>query len=517
MKALIFFFLLALAMELVLAEDTLTFQNCENLGIEDCDGFRQLDLTEDEQKELFSSLLEIRDSDNIHDFIFDWNTNLDFNQIPYTVSPRNYKTIRDAWHILSAIMPSVLYSNTLYNNYSGYVQSNYDYDLTRPSTYFNGAWSRCTDSPPTSTNDGEQGDCRTEYPANWDQSSLNVYLNGGWIGNSALTSFTTTDESNNFQSTLNIKNKIQRDHYKWERGSCCRCDYCCWSCGDDDTCCGRSCNKCGCETYDKDCEYSSTDYRYDDLTLTDSKTSTLEGISYSNATILLDDSRNTAYFTINTTNIDRYSLNLNGLELIKNNLEYTYDYSYLPNNILTAKAIYNPSLNANVYSSWEQEGNYDLITFSMAEQDSYICSLDIFSYFNQYSLDCNVTSLPLTELNITTDKFFYMPNETIKINISIKSQKPITNKINVRYGNFSINITGNASIEIPAKRFANQIKSVYETDYTQQSASAVKTISVYSGENPRYYIMIFWFVISFLVFISALRMCWIKVFGVKNE
>ena len=52
MKALFFLFLLVFTLD-VSALDTLTFENCENLGIGDCSGFRQLDLNTDEQKELF--------------------------------------------------------------------------------------------------------------------------------------------------------------------------------------------------------------------------------------------------------------------------------------------------------------------------------------------------------------------------------------------------------------------------------------------------------------------------------
>ena len=515
MKALLFLFLLVLTID-VSALDTLTFENCENLGIEDCEGFRELDITIDEQKELFSSLLEIRDNENIHDFIFDWNTNLVFNEIPYTVTPENHKTIRDAWLILSSIMPSVLYSGTLYNNYSGFAQTNYDYELTRPATYFNGAWSRCTNNPPTSPNDGESGDCRTEYPENWDESYLDVYLNNKWIGNKPLVPFNTTETSNNFESVLNIVNKIKRDHYKWQQGDCCRCRSCCWRCGRR-TCCGRSCNRCGCETYNQNCRSSSTDFRYDNLVLTDDKTSFLEQISYSKPVISFDKAKSTAYFNINTTNVDHYTLNIDEFELTKDNLKYSYNYSYLPANVLTAQANYDPKINANVYSAFEETGNSDLISFNLRKKDSYDCTLDLYSYFNKYNLSCNVTVLPLTELNITTDKFFYMPNETIKANISIKSDVSSNNPIRVSYGNYSVNVTGSSTIEIPVQLNVNQIRAEYETDLTQQSATAVKTISVYSGEKPQYYTTIFWIIIAFLAFISALRMCWIKVFGVKSE
>ena len=509
MKVLLFFILLVLTLKVSLAIDTLTFENCENLGIKDCDGFKQLNVTVDKQKELFSSLLGIKDKENIHDFIFDWNTNLVFSEIPYTVLPENCKTIEDAWLIVSSIMPSVLYGNALYNNYSGFLQINYGYELTRPGTYFNGHWSVCGSG---STN--ELGDCRTEYPKNWDLSYLDVYLNNRHIGNATLVKFNTTDALNNFESVLNIANKIQREHYKWQQGDCCKCKHCCWRSGETRRC-GRSCSRCGCEDYWQNCQSAHTDFRFDNLVLTHSKTSLLEQISYSKPIILFDKAKSMAYFIINTTNIDHYNLNVDEFKLTKNNLAYSYEYDYLPVNVLIAKADDNPEINAHVYSTLTNQSNSDLISFYLRKKESYDCKLDLYSYFNSFNLSCNVTILPPTELNITTDKFFYMPNETIKVNISIKSN---TNNdiIKVRYGNYSIDILGSKIIEIPTQLNVNQIKAEYETDLTHQSASAVKTISVYAGEKPSYYITIFWIIIAFLCFISVLRMCWIKVFGVEN-
>ena len=516
MRFLALAFLLVLALQVAYAADSLTFDNCEDLGIQNCDEFKELNITIDEQKKLFSSLLEIKNNMNMHNFIYDWNTNLVFDEIPYTVLPMNYKTIRDAWLALTCVMPSVLYSNKLYNNYSGDVQANYDYTLTLPPTYFNGAWDLCTNSPPTSSNEGEAGDCRTEYPENWDISFLNVYLNNNWIGNVTLVSFNTTNLTNNFESILNIVNKIKREHFRWRQGSCCLANYCCWPDGRG-TRCGRDLGKCGCETYWQNCQYYGTDFRYDSMILKDNKTSYLEQIDYSDPIILYDEAKSKAYFIINATNLEHYELNIGEFELIKNNLRYSYNYSYLPTNVLTAKADYSPEIDANVYSVLEERNNTDLIKFYLLNH-SENCKLTLFSYFNSLSIDCILTILPKTELNISTDKFFYMPNETIKANISIKSEADTSKDIiKVRYGNNSIDINGSTILEITPLANVNRISAEYETDFSKQSASAAKTISVYAGEKPRLYVNLFWFVIFFLLFASAMRMCWIKFYGVKND
>lgn len=517
MKFFVFLFVLVVSMEIAIADDSLTFENCEALGIEKCDEFRQLDISIEEQKHLFSSLLGIKSNMNIHDFIFNWNTHLNFNTIPSALLPENFKTVENAWLAITGIMPSVLYGEDLYINTSGYVQTNYGYSLTRPQTYFNGAWDTCSNNPPTSSNEGEGGDCKTEYPQNWDVSFLNVYRNDNLIGNSTLVRFNTSQSNNNFRSELNIVNKIQRDHFRWQQGNCCSCRRCCWITGRRTRTCGNDCGRCGCETFSQHCSFSGTDFRYDSLTLQDSKSSLIEEISYSRPSILYDAAKSTAYFIFNSTNIDNYELEIKKYNLVKRNLNYIYNYTYLPINVLTAKANYSPRIDANIFSTLEEKENSDLISFVFENDENYECKLTIHSFFNSFNLTCNITILPKTELNITTDKFFYMPNETIEANITIKSQVNASNDtIKLRYGNFTANVTGNSTLEIPAQVNVNQISAEYKTDLTKQSASDVRTISVYSGENPAYYVNVFWFTLGFLSFVSALRICWIKFAGAEK-
>ena len=514
-----FAFLLALVLTLQFAKaDSLAFDNCEALGIENCNEFRQLNITTEQQKQLLSSLLGIKSNMNIHDFVFDWNKKLNFVGIPDSVLPENYKTIENAWLALTGIMPSVLYGKNLYINNSGFVQAKYGYKLSRPSDYFNGAWDSCTNNPATSSNEGEEGDCRTEYPENSDASFLNVFSNDKWIGNGTLVKFNTTYETNNFKSELNVVNKIQRSHYRWQEGSCCRCNRCCWRVDRRTTRCDENCERCGCNTNSKNCRYSNTDYRHDSFILSDYKTAHLEKISFSQSNILYDKAKSTAYLVLNNTDVDYYELNINEYNLVKRNLEYKYNYSYLPANVLTAKADYKPRIEANVFSTLEERNDSDFISFFLESKKAYDCEIKLFYYFNSFNLTCNVTLLPQTELNITTDKFFYMPNETIKANISIKSKTSANDAaITIRYGDYARNVTGSTILLMPAQVNANQISAEFSTDLTKQSAAAVKTISIYAGENPSYYVNVFWFVIGFLSFISALRMCWLKFVGEGND
>ena len=89
MRFFAFLFVLVLTLQIALADDSLTFDNCETLGIENCNEFKQLKIPIEEQKKLLSSLLGIKSNMKIHDFIFDWNTKLIFNQAPNSVLPKN--------------------------------------------------------------------------------------------------------------------------------------------------------------------------------------------------------------------------------------------------------------------------------------------------------------------------------------------------------------------------------------------------------------------------------------------
>ena len=87
----------------------------------------------------------------------------------------------------------------------------------------------------------------------------------------------------------------------------------------------------------------------------------------------------------------------------------------------------------------------------------------------------------------------------------------------MKYGPYTKNVTGSTILKIPSQVNVNQITAEFNTDLTKQSASSVKTLSVYAGEKPSFYVNVFWFVIGFLSFISALRMCWLKFVGVKDD
>ncbi|MFH1849531.1 MAG: hypothetical protein ABH879_05070 [archaeon] len=502
----VFFVLLAIALNTVVAVDTLSFANCENLGLNECDGFRQLDMDIDEQKSLFSSLLEQNRS--MHDFIFDWNTNLVFNQTPDGLLPRNHKSIRNAWLIVSAVMPSVLYDNILYNNYSGNVQTNFGYDLTRPPTYFNGLWETCSIDPPR-----YQGDCRTEHLNNWDESRLIVYLNNGLIGDSALTPFQTSSEDNTFSALLKVVNKIETKHYSWREGDCCNCNTCCYRCGINQRCCGKSCAHCGCEANWQICEENQTSYTYDELALLDSMQSRLESPSYSNNSILYDNYTGTAYLLLNTSGIVYYELKLDDLRLRKDDLALSYTFSYPPANILTSQATNISRLISNAYS----ELYSGVIEFQLNDPEYDTCEIELYSFFGKQSLGCNITVLPETGLNTTTDKFFYYPDEPIKANITIGSSVDTSEDlITVTYGNATKKITGGGQVDFVPQANINQIKARFDTDLTHSSTEAAKTVSIYSGTKPRYYVTIFWIIIGFFGFASALRSCWRKFYDHKH-
>ncbi|MBI2138789.1 hypothetical protein HYU13_04320 [Candidatus Woesearchaeota archaeon] len=504
--------LLALAFSVPASADALSFGNCEKFNLKDCDGIRQVGATEQQQRPFLLGLLRAKDDKPIHSFIHDWNTVLSFNEIPYALVPESQNTIGDAWIIITSVMPSVLYGSSLFINSTGEVQTNFGYKLSKPPTYFNGAWDACSNNPPESN-----GDCRTEYPSNKDLSLLNVYLNGKKIGNKTIALFNTTQSSNTFTSNLVVVNEIERKHFNWQRGDCCQCRRCCWRFRKV-TQCGNDCGKCGCEAYRQRCASSYTDYFQDTLSLSASKEGALEAPLASKPQILFDESAAEAYLFLNSSGIESYTLALNNIELFREKANYGYNFTYDPLNVLVAQAHDASKLKGNVYAELETNGDEDRIKFQLFPQSQYLCSLMIKSFFVSNATECEVAILPETELSIETDHFVYLPNETITAAISIGSSVNTSNdRIEVTYGKLKANITGSSTISIPVNRDINLITAEFRSDLTHQSAKAEKTISVFIGRKPIYYVQVLWFTLFFLIILIGMWHFTLRSFGEKEE
>lgn len=491
------------------ALDTFTFDNCENLGIpsEECAHFRELGLNEEDQKKMFSTLLTAEK--NKHDYVYDWNTNLVFNQTPVGVTPQSHLTIHNAWMALTAIMPSVFYDGHTYINNTGTIQSNYNYTLTLPPDYFNGEWTRCNQQP---TND--LGDCRTEYIDNEDLSSTDTYLNSELLDSGNIVNYTTDTTNNNFECTLTIRNEIERKRYKWEQGSCCSCRHCCWSYGEG-TRCGRNCNKCGCGDYNYDCNYKFNDIRTDELVLTDSKQAELEPNPDVDVTLLNDYNKKTASVQADDSLLDSFELRLDTTKIRKLSKSYTYEFSYLPSNILSVLAFDNPSLDTNTYAKLQG----DTIQFAFNRKNSS-CTFIKNTFFNSYEQDCVLPVLPETVINISVDEFYYKEDEPINVTLSLLiDNETSSGYVNISYANEThyLFVDGTAELDFAAQPNQFTIYATYDGDTTSQSAANTKTIYVYGGEKMGVYAAFFWIIAFFVGFALIIRKLYARYWGVKDD
>jgi hypothetical protein len=210
--------------------------NCNSLSGGDlyiCNSVQNTNLSQAEKDLLIADIFNKNKTIPDFDFIYSWNTNLNIKDSPDN-KYQSSGAIRNAWVKIIALMPSVLENNILYIPEQGKILTRYNYNVVLPSGTV-------------------LGDCKTYYSLEDKKESLDIYANDKLIGHDQLTGFIIKDNPENldFIARLNIEVKYKVKHYQRER-------YC-------------SEYKDGkCIRYRTVCEYSSTNYHTDTLTLADS-------------------------------------------------------------------------------------------------------------------------------------------------------------------------------------------------------------------------------------------------------
>ncbi|MDP2947337.1 MAG: hypothetical protein Q8N88_04430, partial [Nanoarchaeota archaeon] len=173
--------------------------NCDGLSGGDlyvCKSIQDANLTSIEKDLLISDIFNKNKITPNFDFIYLWNTNLNFTNSP---DGKEYSsgTISNAWIKIISLMPSILDNETLYSSNNEKLLTAYNYRYTLPSG-------------------NAKGDCKTEYSLESKDEDLKIYLNNNLIGKDKLISFIISNESDNlvFKSELNIQVNYRVAHYR---------------------------------------------------------------------------------------------------------------------------------------------------------------------------------------------------------------------------------------------------------------------------------------------------------------
>ena len=445
MKFFLFFLCLLAAINIAMAADTLSFENCKNLGF-DCSSeeYLKTNLTLEKQKEYMLSKIMSKFEPPYHDFVRLWNINSRFSEPPEGVEVKSHLSISNAWIITPAIMPSVQENGNYYASEKGIVQTIYNYTLNLPENYYRKD-KTCEEQPEVN----ELEDCRTVYTGHKDISRLNVYQDGHLIGNIPLTSF-RSNKTNTFESVLSIKNEIYIDHYKWEKTAvCCQYNYCCWKSGET-TECGRD-QRCSCQNYEKQCKFSSKGTQIDALELKSNfRASREKPLSTPEEEIKFDASATPqkAIKKINIENLRSYAISTLYQTLKKNFAKYKIGYLYPPQNMLYVYSIKDEKWYTNnaKIEKVTREGNMETVVFLTDEKRLEKCRITAETHFNSTTKACKLVNIDKSKMLLETDKWFYRENETIKLTINLESGSAEEKTVLVNYGNqsFAVKASSNA-------------------------------------------------------------------------
>lgn len=360
-----------------------------------CIQIKNMNLT-DLEKDMIISNLDYQDKffPN-HRYIFDRNTNLIISDAPQGVSKQQGIFVKDVWNSIFAVMPSVLYNNSLLVSSSSQVLTGFNLRYTPLINYY---------SPGYPNTNG--GDCQRIYTLTKNLSENKVYVNEIYQGSGKLVNISVNKDSI-IKSIFNVQVSYSIDHYTWKR-------YCAYY------------QNGYCARYKYRCQYSSNQIQGDNIQAIDQiNVKYYNNSLFANLTTLSSYSSNTNF---KLKYSDSVKVNFQDSSYAFNKFSYTINYSKAPYYISTLKADY--------YGD-EQIKNLYKQGSSLIVKNSNNCSIQAFDFFNFINKSCSAEQKPI-DLKIETDKLKYSLNETIKVYIY-----PQNISVNISYGNQSKIAKGN--------------------------------------------------------------------------
>jgi len=320
-----------------------------------CISIQESSLSSDEKEELYDALMYVEFPD--FDYVYDYNSNLEFDEKPEEAEEYDSDYIKHAWIILASVMPSVEIDNISYYDGSASVLTGYDYEIEVPSGT-------------------ASGDCKTIYNVNSVSRSHSVYVNDEIVGYSDLVYF-ESDEDVEIRTELTITAVVSIRHYKIKTT----------------------------KPYRGTCRYFSTETDTDVLTILDSKE-----LIYLNDTpsysINIEDQGYDSYQGSLDVNATAYDFAIGEGSYQKRDWYYTYDLDY--GSVLSVVAI-----------PYEREfvDNINFVNNEFTIQEINPCSIILYSHFDSWIYDCEEDFEDI-DISVETDKQFYDADDEIQVTIT---------------------------------------------------------------------------------------------------
>ncbi len=346
-----------------------------------CNDIQKSNISQLEKDYLLSDI--ISDSKNYpdHQLVKQWNSKVSTTIAPNGIVKKNSEYVKDSWVKILAVMPSVLFNDTLYISNSGEIQVGYNHNVYIPSY---------TDS----------GDCKTVRNIAQSTSSAKLYINNQYVGSGhSVTYFTSLPH--NAEVTIKavytaevkakIKHYTKQKEYYWKNGV---------------------------KKYRWVCDYDYTEYKTDTVTTQEILKAKIHNPQPTASFIVKDkylDSIKGEFISKDTVNTE---LTFFDSYYKEHNYVFSEVVSLKPLNVLTIKAEKQPSKEQKnlVYSGSE---------ITVPKIDG--CSISVYDFFSKRIVPCNI-NYENPEFTVTTDKIVYSENDTIALNI-----KPVGKEYSVTY------------------------------------------------------------------------------------
>ncbi len=385
--------------------------NCNSLSGGDfqvCNSIQNTNLSQADKDLLISDIFNKNKTTPNFDFIYQWNTNLNIANSP---NGKTYSSgvINSAWVKIISLMPSIIENNVLYSSNAGKLLTAYNYNYQLP----------------TGT---ASGDCKTYYSLLSKTESLNVYINNQLIGNNKLVSFNNLNQDyNTFKAELIINLKYRIDHYR---------------------------NKKYCSKYDENgncikhyykCEFYSTEYKTDSLTISDQLNARLYRNQLNSSFKITNRYSGITQGLLTADNFTQLTLSFNNSYYQNSRYIYSLNYS-LPYYVLTLRA---DPVEIIEFRNIHVDKNNNQFLFTIKDASS--CKIKLSNHFNSITKTCDL-SFNQINFSIKTDKTSYFDNSTIKVYIF-----PDNLLVNLTYANKTI--TAKNYTEFKAILYENKISA----------------------------------------------------------
>lgn len=357
-----------------------------------CNDIQKSNISQTEKDYLLSDIISDSKHYPDHQLIKQWNSKVSTTTAPNGVVKKNSEYVKDSWVKILAVMPSVMFNDTLYISNNGEVLVGYNHELYVP-TY--------TDS----------GDCKTVRSLVKNTGTSQLYINNNYVGSGHSVQYYTSLPHNadvtikavyTAEVQLKVKHYTQQKEYYLSNGK---------------------------KKYRWVCDYDYTEYKTDTVTSQDILKAKIHNPQPS------------ASFTVK----DKYLDSVKGEFISKDvvNAELTFFDSYYKEhnyvfsevissfNTLTIKAEKQPSLEQKNLAS-----SGSLITVPKVDG----CSIAVYDFFSKKVLPCNV-NYESPEFTVITDKTIYAENETIALKI-----EPAGKEYNVTYAGKEYKTNGNIKL-----------------------------------------------------------------------